>query len=82
MFIELSPGKSTPVLQKPEGKQHGKIDATLRIHLWEYPENGAIATVLYIITTHYLYFAMLFMQLWGKHSRNECLIRGVAATSP
>jgi len=36
-----------------------------RIHLGEYPENGAIATVLYIITTYYLYFAMLFMQLWG-----------------
>jgi len=54
------------VLQKPEGKQHGKIDAILRIQLWEYPENVAIATVLYIITTHYLYLAMLFMQLWGK----------------
>ena len=48
----------------PQGKQHGKIDAILRIHMGEYPENGSTATVLYIITIYYLYFAMLFMQLW------------------
>ncbi|RLC12257.1 MAG: hypothetical protein DRI24_17635, partial [Deltaproteobacteria bacterium] len=34
-----------------------------RIHLGKYPENGSFTTILHIITTHYLYFAMLFMQL-------------------
>ena len=37
-----------------------------RIHLGENPGHGAIATILYIITNHYIYFAMLFMQLWGN----------------
>ena len=55
----------TPALQKPEGKQHG-IDTILRIHLGESPGHGVIATILYIVTTHYIYFAMLLMQLWGK----------------
>jgi len=55
----------TPTLQKPEGKQHGRIDTILRIHLALYPRNGAIDMILGGITVHYLIFAMLFMQLWG-----------------
>jgi len=31
-----------------------------------YPEKGAIAKILGLITTHYLSFAMLFMQLWDE----------------
>jgi len=41
------------------------IDALLGIHLEEYPDNGFISTILVIITVHYIYFARLFMQLWG-----------------
>jgi len=45
----------------PEGETTWKIDTILLIHQWRYPEKSAIS----IITTHYLSFAMLFMQLWG-----------------
>jgi len=56
------------MLQKPVGKQHGKIGALLGIHLGEYPGNGFISIILVIITNHYIYFARLFMQLWGSYN--------------
>ena len=49
-----------------KGKQHGKIDIILGIHLGAIPENGTIDMILGIITAHYLFFAMLFMQPWGE----------------
>jgi Asp-tRNA(Asn)/Glu-tRNA(Gln) amidotransferase A subunit family amidase len=51
--------------------------------LGEYPENGAIASVLYKITTYYLYFAMLFMQLWGLDNLtwiSMAIVSGLPAT--
>jgi len=50
------------MLQKPEGKQHGKKDTLLRIRQGKYPGDGSIAANLHLITGRYIYFAMLFMQ--------------------
>jgi hypothetical protein len=51
------------MLQKPEGKQHGKIDPILGFHQWRYPGICHFARILEIITNHYHTFAVLFMQL-------------------
>jgi hypothetical protein len=50
-----------------KGKQHGKIDPILRIHQWRYPIIYRFTMILAIIADLYLIFAMLFMQLRGKH---------------
>ena len=42
----------TPTLQKPEVKQHGKIDPILRVHQWGYPKISGFAMILVIITNH------------------------------
>ncbi|MCG6910477.1 MAG: hypothetical protein LJE94_10185, partial [Deltaproteobacteria bacterium] len=47
-------------------KQHGKIDTILRIHFMLHPESSAVYLISIVITDHYIHFAMLFMQLWGK----------------
>jgi hypothetical protein len=49
-----------------KGKQYGKIDSILRIHLWGYSKNSDFTVILIIITNHKLSFVMLFMQLRGK----------------
>jgi hypothetical protein len=49
----------------PDAEHRGIL--LIKTHFEEYPENGAIASVLYIITYYYLCFAMLFMQRWGQH---------------
>lgn len=43
-----------------------QIDIILGVHLWANPGNGAIGMISDIITAHYLFFYMLFMQLWGN----------------
>jgi len=35
-----------------QGKQHGKIDPILRIHLWGYPRNNCFAMIFIIITVY------------------------------
>ena len=55
-------GLFTSTLQKPEGRQHGKMALILGSHREGGSETGRICKISYGISGPYYFFAMLFMQ--------------------